>query len=77
MCPTLDRHPIDLDGLGAIAGQRWAADGTWEIVLMPDLDTLLGAPGFEAANRDTAIRLPGTPRPMDGWALFGPPAPVH
>ena len=37
-------------------------------VLLPTLDEILGIPGFAARD---AIVLPGTPRPLDGWALFG------
>lgn len=37
-------------------------------VLLPDLDELLGVPGF---GRRDPICLPGSQRPLDGWALFG------
>jgi len=39
-------------------------------VLLPTLSELLGVPGFGARD---AICLPGAPRPIDGWTLFGMP----
>ncbi len=49
-----------------------AADGPDRgvYVLLPSLSELLGVPGFAMRN---PICLPGAPRPLDGWALFGPP----
>jgi hypothetical protein len=44
------------------------SDGTRVLVLLPDLDTLLGVVGF---SRSDAIVLTGTTPPLDGWSLFG------
>ena len=41
---------------------------TIAFVLLPSLEELLATPGFGLQD---AICLPGTPRPFDGWALFG------
>jgi hypothetical protein len=37
-------------------------------VLLPTLEELFGRPDF---GRHDPIFLPGTARPLDGWALFG------
>ena len=37
-------------------------------VLLPTLEELFGRPDF---GRHDPILLPGTVRPLDGWALFG------
>lgn len=44
------------------------SDGTRVLVLLPDLDTLLGVVGF---SRSDAIVLTGYAPPVDGWSLFG------
>lgn len=48
--------------------ERMESDGTRVLVLLPDLDTLLGAIGF---SRSDAIVLNGYAPPVDGWTLFG------
>lgn len=50
-----------------VASDTVAPDGTRVIVLLPDLETLLGVSSFSSAD---AIFLPGAPRPLTGWALF-------
>ena len=44
------------------------SDGTRVLVLLPDVDTLLGVLGF---SRSDSIVLPGYAPPLDGWSLFG------
>ncbi|ALK08592.1 hypothetical protein [Blastochloris viridis] len=48
--------------------ERVESDGTRVLVMMPDLDTLLGVLGF---SRSDAIVLKGYTPPVDGWTLFG------
>jgi hypothetical protein len=47
-----------------------ASAGACVYVLLPTLEELLGVPGFGARG---PICLPGAPRPVDGWLLFGSP----
>jgi hypothetical protein len=48
--------------------ERVESDGTRVLVLLPDLDTLLGVLGF---SRSDDIVLKGYTPPVDGWTLFG------
>lgn len=54
--PTASHLPPLPAGLGEVVAHRIAADGVREIVLLPEVDTLLGVPGF---TRPDAILLPG------------------
>lgn len=45
-----------------------SADGAAQYTLLPTLAELVRRPGFGLHD---PICLPGTARPLDGWALFG------
>jgi len=60
-----------VEGIWLISADEPAGDGGRLYLLLPTLGELLGVSGFAARN---PICLPGSPRPLDGWALFGEPA---
>jgi hypothetical protein len=48
--------------------ERVESDGTRVLVMLPDVDTLLGVLSF---SRSDSIVLAGYAPPVDGWTLFG------
>lgn len=58
------RGPVE----GILLRRVESEDEVATYVLLPPLGRLLGIPGFGARN---PICLPGTPRPLDGWSIFG------
>lgn len=69
MRAQIDR-PRNLAGVGPVAGEYTAADGVRVLVLLPDLDTLLGARGFAAASASDPIILSEQGLDGDGWQLL-------
>jgi hypothetical protein len=66
---SLEFDPLSLHmTLRPVSTSGDAAAPVRTFILLPTLAELLGEPGFGHAD---PIVLPGYPRPLAGWALFG------